>query len=780
MQSKIKDKKGPKGLSIFHRLLISYLGVGIIVVVITGVEFYLHEQKTIKEELKSNFAYSLDSSMAYFDRTYTSRIKEDLNFIEKSSAFNSFLSSQKDEMLLNRSLAEQLFLHFTDRIHGIYLTTRFIDSKGIEKVITSGNKRLRDYVSLDNFPPTDIIHLKTNTLFKRLKFEKLGTILFEGPFEYGGKFTFLVGSAKNEPEVGGFAGVVIFHCDLTDYFNHLDGYVFHKERVARAVTLDDIPIFIPAQSNTLKEGFSSFYSVSQPVRISSNNQALFKVVFSVSVDIFRTELKSAFKNLILYILAIMFFVVILALVMSRQFSAPLVGLVTSANRLAKGDLSTRVNIKANGEVGLLVDSFNNMVEDLQKSTVSVEVLEKEQKRFQDVAASTGDWIWEVDAEGRYVYSSAVVEKILGYKPEEIIGKYYSSAVVEKILGYKPEEIIGKYFYDLFHPDDKEESKRRAFEVFAKKEVFINLPDKKIRKDGQVVILETSGVPLIDADGKLIGYRGVDRDVTERKKAEEQLRNTYDELKATQDQLIQAEKINAVGQLASGVAHEVKNPLAIIIQGVDFLERKFSPEQKDTLEVLNMIKDSVRRANNIVHELLDFSRATELSLKSQDINLILENSLILVKQRLKFEHIEIVQETKKDIPNVLVDSNRIEQVFVNLLLNAIQAIPEKGKITIRDYVIKLEKIKKGIGGRFDDVFSIGERVVVVEIEDTGIGISEENIKRIFDPFFTTKDPGKGTGLGLAVSRNIISMHRGLIEIISQVGKGTKVIITLKVS
>lgn len=377
MQGQITLKKRPKGLSIFHRFLISYLGLGVIIVVITSGEYYLREQKTIKEELRSQFLNSLGTAIAYFDKTYGSRIKEDLSFVEKSYNFNSYLSSEKDEMLLAKSLAEQLFLHFTNKPKGIYLSARFIDSRGIERIITSGNKRLRDYASLDSLSSTDILYSKIYTLFKRLKSQKVGTILFEGPFQYGGKFTFVVGISKSEPEVGGFAGAVIFHCDLTDYSNYLDRYVFYKQHVARAVTLDDKQIFVPGQNTLSWRNPVSFYSISNTVNMGSDNQALLKVVFSISPDIFRAELRNTFKNLILYIFVIMVLVVILALVMSKQFSTPLVGLAASANRLAKGDLSTRVNVKANGEIGLLVESFNNMAEDLQKTTVSRDTLIQE-------------------------------------------------------------------------------------------------------------------------------------------------------------------------------------------------------------------------------------------------------------------------------------------------------------------------------------------------------------------------------------------------------------------
>lgn len=270
---------------------------------------------------------------------------------------------------------------------------------------------------------------------------------------------------------------------------------------------------------------------------------------------------------------------------------------------------------------------------------------------------------------------------------------------------------------------------------------------------------------------------------EKKRAEE-LEAAYEKLRETQGILIQAEKMHAVGQLASGVAHEVRNPLAIIMLGVNYLEKKMvHPGKKRKTAVgdtLKIIKNSIKRADKIIGLLFDFSRVTELDLKPENTNSIIKTSLTLVKNRLKFENIKVINETKKDLPKVLVDKNKIEQVFVNALLNAVQAMPNGGKIIIRSYDKHLTEMRNGVGSRKSDYFRLGEEVVVVEIEDTGVGISEENLKRIFDPFFTTKGPQKGVGLGLSVSRKIIDLHRGLIYAESQIGKGTKMVIMLKIA
>ncbi|MCM8783884.1 MAG: PAS domain S-box protein [Candidatus Omnitrophica bacterium] len=307
--------------------------------------------------------------------------------------------------------------------------------------------------------------------------------------------------------------------------------------------------------------------------------------------------------------------------------------------------------------------------------------------------------------------------------------------------------------------------------------FHNFEYRIVRPDGQIrwLLAEQSIQPKTDDSPRII--YGTVLDITERKRYEEELLAAHNRLKSLQEQLIQAEKLEAVGRLAAGVAHEVKNPLGIILQAVNYLEEKSALGNQ---EILKMIKDNIRRADNIISSLVDFSRATKLTLAAENINAILENSVKLIQPRVRLENIEIIRQFQDKLPFVLVDRIKMEQVFVNILVNAVEAMPEGGKIYLRTYKKRLDKPSLRIGDEKEDYFRINEDAVVVEIEDTGKGIAESELKEIFEPFFTTKCPDHGTGLGLAVSKNIIDLHKGLIEVKSKVGQGTCVIITLKIA
>lgn len=495
------------------------------------------------------------------------------------------------------------------------------------------------------------------------------------------------------------------------------------------------------------------------------------VYLALSLDSVILEMRKQGKVILLLTIAGIFFIFFsITLLIKFILGRHIVRLVEGIKALASGNLNYRVPVKTQDELGMLALSFNKMTEDLQKVIVSrdelvneinerrrtEEALRYSEERFRQIADSSGDWIWETNPDGSYVYSNSVVKNILGYEPQDIIGKHY---------------------YDFFVPERREEIKSKTTRLFGDKKSFYRIINENLHKDGHKVILETTGVPILDTKGSLFGYRGVDRDITERKRAEENLKDAYFKLKTTQDQLIQAEKLNAVGQLASGVAHEVKNPLAIIVQSVNYLEKKvLLPDQK---EVLKMIKDNIMRADNIIRTLVDFSRVTELSIVPEDISLILDSSLTLIQHRTKHENIQIVKELEKDLPRVLVDKNKMEQVFVNVFLNALQAMPNGGRLLIRAFLTEANEFKAATGRRNGDFFRPKEKAVIVEVEDTGIGIPEEHFKRVFDPFFTTKGPRGGAGLGLAVTRNIVTMHKGLIDIESMLNKGTKIAITLKI-
>jgi len=173
---------------------------------------------------------------------------------------------------------------------------------------------------------------------------------------------------------------------------------------------------------------------------------------------------------------------------------------------------------------------------------------------------------------------------------------------------------------------------------------------------------------------------------------------------------------------------------------------------------------------VIRGLLEFSTATELTVSKEDVNSLLQKALLLVRHALTKSHIFVVEEFASDLPPVMLDRTKIEQVFVNLMINAVDAMPSGGTLIVRSRREQLKEPGPDVGYRRSDPFRVGQTVIVIEIEDTGTGIDEATRSRLFDPFFTTKPPGRGTGLGLAVCKPIVALHGGTIRIGNREGGG----------
>jgi signal transduction histidine kinase len=235
----------------------------------------------------------------------------------------------------------------------------------------------------------------------------------------------------------------------------------------------------------------------------------------------------------------------------------------------------------------------------------------------------------------------------------------------------------------------------------------------------------------------------------------QLDTAYKQLKESQEQLIQAEKLNSLGQLAASIAHEVNNPLSGVLVYVQLLAKKLnsgSLSKEKTLEYLKTMELELTRCGQLISNLLDFSRQTQPTFELVDINEVIDRALNLVTHAALLHHVQINKEFSPSISRVMADPNQIQQVITNLILNAIQAMPQGGTMTLRT--------ANNNGGQ-----------VSIEVEDTGVGISHENMQKLFTPFFTTKREVKGVGLGLAVSYGIIQQHKGRIEVESEERKGS---------
>ena len=243
-----------------------------------------------------------------------------------------------------------------------------------------------------------------------------------------------------------------------------------------------------------------------------------------------------------------------------------------------------------------------------------------------------------------------------------------------------------------------------------------------------------------------------------------LEASHEAHKSAQLQLIHADKLESVGLLAAGVAHEVKNPLMTLLTGIQYLREFDPPEDDDVKQLLDDMWVAVRRADSVIKGLLDYARTRELVLKEVRVNDLVDRTLAFVKHECDRKRITVIKDFEEELPHVTMDGYKVQQVLVNLFTNAIHAMPEDGCLTVRTSCRSVqpqdEFLASAHAGRDTDELA---SEVVVEVQDTGVGIPEKGMIKIFDPFFTTKPAGQGTGLGLAVSRQIMEMHGGTIDI-----------------
>jgi len=331
---------------------------------------------------------------------------------------------------------------------------------------------------------------------------------------------------------------------------------------------------------------------------------------------------------------------------------------------------------------------------------------------------------------------------LGVTITDINGKIiYTNPADAELHGYAVQELIGKNV-KIFAPKDL---RRRTSLKQIKKWTGLIRESKNVRKDGSIFPTWLISNVVKDNKGNPIAIVTTCEDITERKEM--------------QKQLLRSERLAGIGELSAGIAHEIRNPLGNISSSAQFCLNKFELND-DLKQFLEIILRNSENANKIIKELLDFANPRTISLKSGNINEIITEVIKLVSPRCLESNIKIKINKDENIPEIMMDQKWLEQAFLNFVLNAKESMPDGGILNI------------------ESSFDPHKKEIIIEFSDSGEGISKENMKKIFDPFFTTKT--NGVGLGLSLVHQIISAHRGKINVDSIVGKGTKFVITLPVN
>jgi PAS domain S-box-containing protein len=405
--------------------------------------------------------------------------------------------------------------------------------------------------------------------------------------------------------------------------------------------------------------------------------------------------------------------------------------------------------------------------------------EEERALFEEVAGDIAFALHNAEQEEALAWERYLLKTLMDNVPDAIYFKDTDSRFIRTNKAHAgrwfglsdPAQAVGKTDFDFFSEQHARQAYEDEQEIIRTGQPLLNMEERETWPDRPDTWVVTSKMPLRDEAGHIVGTFGLTRDITDRKRAEEALKEYSErleemveertqELRDAQEQLIRKEKLAVLGQLAGGVGHELRNPLGTISNAVYFLNMALEEPDPDVKEMLEILQKEVRTSEMIISSLLDFARTKPPARRKVDINVVVQEAL---SRTTVPENVEVVSQLDGTLPIILADPDQLGQVFGNIILNAIQAMPEGGQLVVKTSEVS-EKLPKS-------------EWVAVSFTDTGVGIAEENLGKLFEPLFTTK--AKGIGLGLAVTKTLVQGHGGTIEVQSELGKGTTFTVQLPI-
>jgi len=481
------------------------------------------------------------------------------------------------------------------------------------------------------------------------------------------------------------------------------------------------------------------YDFAVPVMVDEKKWGTVRLGLSktrMETEIRRTRLELGALTLVTLLLGGM-----AAALVARRIARPVQQLAEGAAAISRGDLNQRIEPSTGDEIGRLASAFNDMAAQLLHQRTALEEAHGGLRRqFEELAdlksytdnilGSLTSGIVTIDLDGRVVTLNPAAELLSGFFRGEAAGRYCT-----ELFAHTPE------ISDLLT------------ETLATRAPIASVPLTLRRRNGTTLPIEFSTAPLKGGEGKDLGVIGVFRDLTLVRKLESDLRRS--------------DRLAALGTMAAGLAHEIKNPLTSLLTFSRHLDRKFD-DRNFRERFRSVVPRELERINGIVERLLALARPARLAFTLVRLPELLDRALELHVAQFDERHVEVVREYARDVPPIQADTDALYQVFVNLVTNALDAMPRGGRLTVR-------ASWAGTGDPLPPAYRRSTGRVKVEVEDTGVGIEPADTDRIFNPFYTTRD--SGTGLGLALAHKIVQDHGGAISFQSARGRGTTFTIVL---
>jgi two-component system sensor histidine kinase AtoS len=532
------------------------------------------------------------------------------------------------------------------------------------------------------------------------------------------------------------------------------GIVLH-DRVSQqaAQTLTPLIQYVPGKGQ-----HGAHYDIAVPVFIQESLEKWGTVRVGLSLDDMHMEIRQTRLHvLVLGILGVILGAVAAAF-LTQRISAPMRALAEGAMAVARGELQHTIPVRTQDEIGILATNFNHMTSELRKHRSALEQTNQQlDQKVREISIlanyntnilkSITSGLFTLDLEGRFETVNSRAETMLGWRAAEVYGQSY-------------QQVFGDML-QLVQVIDA--SRQHRLPLTAPRVEFR-------RRDGQRVPLALRTAMLQDHEAQTVGLLAIFEDLSP--------------LQSLERQLHRADRLAALGQMAAGLAHEIKNPLTSIRAFTQLVSRKHH-DQSFLEKFDRIVPDELNRVNLIIEELLDLAKPTQLRLSQVTVPVILHRVIETYSEHLRQQHIGVKTDFAMALPALEADAEQLYRSFANITLNAIEAMPSGGELSIACRPVPRSLFDFAVPGERDGVptppgraaLALDQYATDVEVvfSDTGEGIPAAQLDALFTPFYTTKP--KGTGLGLALTYKIIEEHRGHIRLSSKVGHGTVVTVTL---
>jgi len=746
----LKINKKFKNLPISLKILGAFLSVCCGLTAISGIVYYSYASKVVKDSIKSQAFLVCDHADHEFNMRYSGHIERELRLLVTSPQLNNYLMSSKEETPIYRAEVERLFLSLLQESE-IYLSTTFLDASGHERIAVYGNKRKRIFRPLAEIAEDGLLGQNMKKLFMDLKLDRTKTLAYTAPFyDAQNKLGILVGIAKQEPEAGGFGGVIVQHCDLTNFIHDVSQNKVLNTAVMWVYGSDWKNLLSPPDSEVQQDpkpyltrgrklANSQIYTAK--CRLFANEGLVITVVCSIPPKIVSKQLIPVLWSVTAIFSALLVISLISSFLISRWISGPIKKLTKATENVSVEKLDVDLDPKlteSRDEIGVLASAFEKMLSNLKESTDNLnleiterkkaeEVLRKSEEFTRRVIESSNDCIKVLDLEGHLLSMSRGGQKLLDI---DDVTPYLNSSFIDFWKGKEREgalEAVSKakqgdtgIFYGYFETA------------------------KGTPKWWEIIVS-----PIKDADDSIDRLLAVSRDVTERKKAEQRQAQLLEQLEKTNQEL---------KDFAYIVSHDLKAPLRGIKTLTEWITTDYADKLDDNgKEQMNLLAGRVDRMHNLIDGILQYSRAGRVEEEKVVVNL---NELVTEAIDMIAPPENITITVENELPTIECEQTRIMQVFQNLLSNAVKYMDKpQGQI-------KVGCVEENGFWEFS-------------VADNGPGIEEKYFEKIFQLFqpLAPRDESESTGIGLTIIKKIVEMYGGKTWVQSKVGSGSTFFFTL---